>query len=86
MDRAASYGGSGAYQGGKVLARKASNRIKTKIRSQKASDAIYDVQHTGKEGAEVTGTRGEYPMSWEIKRKAIGILRVGKTKHQPGKG
>ena len=61
MDRAASYGGSGAYQGGKVLARKASDRIKTKIRSQKAPDAIYDVQHTGKEGAEVTGTRRENP-------------------------
>lgn len=61
MDRAASYGGSGAYQGGKVLARKASNRIKTKIRFQKASDAIYDVQHTGEEGAEVTGTRIENP-------------------------
>ncbi len=61
MDRAASYGGSGAYQGGKVLAKKASDRIKTKIRSQKASDAIYDAGHTGEESAEVTGTRTENP-------------------------
>lgn len=59
MDRVASYGGSGAYQGGKVLARKASERIKTKIKSQKASDAIHDVEHTAEEGTEVTGTRTE---------------------------
>ncbi len=61
MDRATSYGGSGAYQGGKVLAKKASDRIKTKIRSQKASDAIYDAGHAGEEGTEVTGTRTENP-------------------------
>ena len=61
MDRVASYGGSGAYQRGKVLARKASDRIKTKIKSQKVSDAVHDTEHTGEQETDTTSAREESP-------------------------
>lgn len=84
MDRAASYGGSGAYQGGKVLARKASDRIKTKIRSQKASDVIYDAGHTGEEGAEVTGARMENSHVVGNQEKGKGNLQSRRNQTSAG--
>lgn len=59
MDRAASYGGSGTYQGGKVLARKASDRIKTKIKSQKDAESIQNAENIVDEGIESTNAGAE---------------------------